>query len=149
LFHGPFLTALHQIPDTQCETPKPYCLFQSVSPQLALRKSAAAGLIVLFHDFDKQDAYRREWVFWALPISFVIKLLCCLKDLRYADEFSFLERIISNDLISKGLMKKMVCAGKVYYYSLNKNVAARLLIQLLEARAVWKGRPACHMLGVE
>jgi hypothetical protein len=97
-----------------------------VSPQLALRKSAAAGLIVLFHDFDKQDAYRREWVFWALPISFVIKLLCCLKDLRCADEFDFLERMIVNDLISKGLMKKMVCDGRTYYYRLSENTATRL-----------------------
>jgi hypothetical protein len=105
-----------------------------VSPQLALRKSAGAGLIILFHDFDDHDVHRRQWVFIALPSSFVIKLLCCLKDLRCADEFSFSERIISNDLISKGLMKKMVCAGKVYYYGLNKNAAARLLIQLLEIR---------------
>jgi hypothetical protein len=134
LFHGPFLTALHQIPNTQCETPKPYHLFQSVSPELAFRKSAAAGLIVLFHDFDKQDAYHREWVFWALPISFIIKLLCCLKDLRCANEFDFLERMIANDLISKGLMKKMVCDGRTYYYRLSENTATRLLKQLLEIK---------------
>ena len=105
-----------------------------MSPELALRKSAAAGLIVLFHDFDKQDAYHREWVFWALPISFIIKLLCCLKDLRCADEFDFLERMIANDLINKGLLKKMVSAGKTYYYHLNEKTAARLLKQLLEIK---------------
>jgi hypothetical protein len=105
-----------------------------VSPELALRKSAAAGLIVLFHDFDQQDAYHREWVFLALPISFVVRLLCCLRDLRSADEFGFEERMIANDLINRGLLKKMVSAGKVYYYGLNKNAAARLLMQLLEIR---------------
>ena len=128
------LTTLHQIPDTQCETPKPYCLFQSVSPELAFRTSAAAGLIVLFHDFDKQDAHFREWVFWASPPTFIVKLLCCLKDLRVADEFNVLERMIINDLISKGLMRKMTSGDKVYYYGLNENVAARLLKQLLEIK---------------
>jgi len=128
------LTALHQIPDTQCETPKPYHLFQSVSPELALRKSADAGLIILFHDFDDHDVHRRQWVFIALPSSFVIKLLCCLKDLRCADEFDFPERMIINDLISKGLMRKMTSGDKVYYYGLNENVAARLLKQLLELK---------------
>ena len=132
LFHGPLLTTLQQIPDTQCETPKPYCLFQSISPELAVRKSAAVGLVVLFHNFDENDTYGRRWVLWGLPVSFVVKLLCCLKDLRSAEEFNFSERIIINDLINRGLMKKMVCNGRTYYYHLNKNTAARLLKQLLE-----------------
>ena len=127
------MTALHQIPDTQCETPKPYHLFQSGSPELAFRTLAAAGLIVLFHDFDKQ-AYGREWVFWILPPTLVVKLLCCLKDLRAADEFNVLERIIINDLVNKGLMRKMASGDKVYYHGLNENVAARLLRQLLEIK---------------
>jgi hypothetical protein len=65
-------------------------------------------------------------------VSFVVKLLCCLKDLRSADEFNFSERIIVNDLISRGVMKKMVDDGKVYYYHLRENTAARLLKQFLE-----------------
>jgi len=104
-----------------------------VSPELAFRTSAAAGLIVLFHDFDIQDAHR-GWVFWILPPTFVVKLLCCLKDLRVADEFNVLERMIINDLISKGLMRKMTSGDKVYYYGLNENAAARLLKQLLELK---------------
>jgi len=129
-----FLTTLQQIPDTQCETPKPYCLFQSISPELAVRKSAAVGLVVLFHNFDENDTYGRRWVLWGLPVSFVVKLLCCLKDLRSADEFNFSERMIVNDLISKGLMKKMVCDGRTYYYRLSENTATRLLKQLMEIK---------------
>ena len=123
---------MQQIPESQCQTPKPFSLFQSVSPELAFRKSATVGLVVLFHDFDEKDTNGRRWVLWGLPVSFVVKLLCCLKDLRCADEFSFPERIIINDLINRGLMKKTVSDRKTYYYHLNENTAARLLKQLLE-----------------
>ena len=125
---------MQQIPERQCQTPKPFSLFQSVSPELAFRKSATVGLVVLFHNFDENDAYGRRWVLWGLPVSFVVKLLCCLKDLRSADEFGFGERMIANDLINKGLLKKMVSAGKTYYYHLNEKTAARLLKQLLEIK---------------
>jgi hypothetical protein len=121
-----------QIYETQCETPKPYSLFQSTTPELAYQRAAAAGLIVLFHDFDEHDAHERRWVHWALPSRVVVQLLCCLKDLRSADEFTFEERIVLNDLISKGLLKKTTSEGRVYYYCLDKNTAARLLKQLSE-----------------
>ncbi len=42
--------------------------------------------------------------------------------------------MIANDLINRGLLKKMVSAGKVYYYGLDENTAARLLKQLLELK---------------
>ena len=129
-----FLRNPLQIPETRCETPKSYSLFQSTTPELAYKRAASAGLIIVFHSFDKYDAHHREWVFWSLSTSFVVRLLCCLRDLRGADEFGFGERMIANDLINKGLLKKMVSAGKVYYYGLNMNAAAILLMQLLEIK---------------
>jgi hypothetical protein len=129
-----FLRNPLQIPETQCQTPKPCSLFQSITPELAYKRAASAGLIVIFHSFDDYDPYFREWVFWSLSTSFVVRLLCCLRDLRSADEFGFGERMIANDLINKGLLKKMVSDGKTYYYHLNEKTAARLLKQLLEIK---------------
>jgi hypothetical protein len=125
---------MQQIPESQCETPKPLGLFQSTTPELAYKRAASAGLIIIFHSFDEYDPDHREWVFWSLSTSFVVRLLCCLRDLRSADEFGFEERMIANDLINRGLLKKMVSAGKVYYYHLNEKTAARLLKQLLEIK---------------
>jgi hypothetical protein len=51
---------MQQIPEHHCETPKPLSLFQSVKPELALRKSANAGLIILFHNFDEE--FIKTWL---------------------------------------------------------------------------------------
>jgi hypothetical protein len=112
-----------------CETPKPLQLFQAKDHHIAHNLAKSFGFAILFHEYDKLNS-ERSLVYWILPQDFIIKLLKCFKDLRSADEFSIQERMILNDLVNKGWLKKMIEKDKTYYYRLNQETAGMLARQL-------------------
>jgi len=125
-------------PPEICQIPKPLQLFQARDHHIAHNLAQQLGYVLLFHEKYMNDVYHRNWanwVYWVLTQDLAIKLLKCYKDLRSADEFTIHERIIINDLVNKGWLKKLLEGNKTYYYKLNcdtANMIARQLSRLQE-----------------
>jgi hypothetical protein len=119
-----------EIPESQCETPRPLETFQAVDAQTARLKAAEQGLITLFKEFDKCDLYGRRRVYVALPPETAQKLLKLDKDMMALSEFDEQEQPIVNDLLGKRWLKKMRAGDKVYVYGLDRETAQILQKQL-------------------
>ena len=117
-------------PEEICETPRPLQTFQARDHHVAHNLAQQLGYVILFRERDKYDLHQRSWVYWCLTQDSAVRLLRCFQDLRAADEFSIQERIILNDLVNKGWLKKMSDGDKVFYYHLHHDTANMLSRQL-------------------
>lgn len=119
-----------QIPESQCEMPKPMQTFQAVDAQTARLKAAEQGLVCLYKEIDRWGMYGRRRVYWMLEPETAQKLLKLDKDMMALSEFDEKEQPIVNDLLAKRWLKKMKAGDRTYVYGLDRETAQVLQKQL-------------------
>jgi len=112
-----------------CEEPQPFQPFHAVSVEVARRKAAEKGLLILFKERERWDLYNRKNVYISIPPEFAIKLLRLETDMRGETEFTTEELVVVKDLVLKGWLKKLQNGG-TYYHGLNRKTAMILKKQM-------------------
>ena len=124
--------------EESCETPRPLEEFHAISVEVASKKAAEKGLVILFKEIDKCDLFGRRRVYFGLTPESAQKLLRCLNDAKPAQEFSKAETIILNSLVAKRWLRRIRDKEGTYYCGLSQQTAANLQKQL-------KGRLASNL----
>jgi len=116
--------------DDECEEPIPLQEFHAADIEVARRRAAEKGLLVLFKEHDRWEMFNRKKVYWSLTASFGTKLLRLETDMKDQNEFTAEEQVILKDLALKRWIKTLKNGG-VYYYGLNSRTAMILRRQMM------------------
>jgi hypothetical protein len=122
--------------EEECETPRPLEAFCAVSIEIARKRAASSGLLVLFRSHERWDLFGRRYAYWAITPDFARKLLRCKRDLKCQDEFTEREMVVLEDLVMKQWIRRLQSGGKAYYFGLSKRTTAILQQQ------IWRNKNA-------
>jgi hypothetical protein len=119
-----------------CETPRPLEAFCAVSTEIARKRAASSGLLVLFRGRERWDLFGRRYAYWAITPDFARKLLRCKRDMKCQDEFTEREMVVLEDLVVKQWIRRLQRGGKAYYFGLSKRTTTILQQQ------IWRDKDA-------